>query len=82
MRITMQSTTLFTLVGVAFCAGCASGPSLTFANPDEAVQALVDASENQARAERLRGDGGVVRLESGDDGAARPAIAAGTAVLQ
>jgi hypothetical protein len=78
----MQSTTLFTHVGVAFCAGCAWGPSLTFANPDEAVLALVDASENQALAEQLLGDGGFDMLQSGDDVADRQDIEAVTAMIK
>ncbi|MEW6743867.1 MAG: DUF2950 domain-containing protein [Planctomycetota bacterium] len=65
------------LMGVALLAAACAGPRAgTFATPEEAVQALVESTENAARAEELLGPGGFDVLKSGDDVADREDIVA------
>jgi hypothetical protein len=55
----------------ALFSGCAAAPALSFATPEEAMRAIVDASDDPAMAERLLGDGGFDMLRSGDEVADR-----------
>ena len=57
-------------------AGCASADPVTFASPDEAVRALLDASDDPDLADRLLGPGGFDMLRSGDEVADREDIEA------
>lgn len=52
-------------------AGCAAREAPRFATPEEAVQALADAAEDEALAERMLGAGGFELLRSGDEVADR-----------
>lgn len=64
----MHCQQIFVLAAAAaLSTGCASAPSLTFATPQEAMQAIADAGEDRALAERLLGDGGFDLLRSGDE---------------
>jgi hypothetical protein len=58
-----------TLAFVAWTAlsSCASAPLATFATPEEAVQKLIAAADDQDAADHLLGAGGFSLLRSGDD---------------
>ncbi len=59
------------LAAGAALVGCAAPGTATFATPEEAVQRLVAAAEDDAAAEELLGPGGFELLRSGDDVADR-----------
>jgi hypothetical protein len=52
-------------------AGCATREAPRFSSPEDAVQALADAAEDEALAERMLGPGGFELLRSGDEVADR-----------
>jgi hypothetical protein len=62
-------------------AACAT-PTLTFATPEEAVQALVDSAEDPARADELLGPGGFEVLRSGDEVADHEDVVAVRALIR
>lgn len=72
---------LCSLVSLLPLAACATN-SLTFASPEEAVQALVDSAEDRARAEELLGAGGFDVLQSGDEVADHEDIEAVRALIR
>lgn len=63
-------------------AGCASSGTATFATPEEAVQRLVEAADDEAAAEDLLGPGGFELLRSGDEVADQADLAAVVALVR
>jgi len=54
-------------IGLSLLVGCATQQTLDFASPEEAVQALVRASDDRELADALLGPGGFAMLQSGDE---------------
>lgn len=66
----LQRSKLLALAGLLaalLAGGCASNRGATFATPDEAVRALIDAAEDAELAATLLGEGGFELLRSGDE---------------
>ena len=68
----MKTTNLWAVLATGWAlAACAAPRTATFATPEEAVQRLLDAADDQDAADELLGAGGFELLRSGDDVADR-----------
>jgi hypothetical protein len=73
---------LFCLLALSTLVAACTTPTLTFATPHEAVQALVDSADDRSRAEELLGEGGFDVLKSGDEVADREDLDAVRALIR
>ena len=78
----MKPMLTLALVALAGLSSCRSTPLATFATPEEAVQKLIAAADDQAAADQLLGAGGFSLLRSGDDVADRQDFEAVTALAR
>jgi hypothetical protein len=71
MSITRNTLGGLLAVALGLLTGCASSTAATFATPEEAVQRLCAAADDETAAEELLGAGGFALLRSGDEVADR-----------